>query len=84
MKCFLVQLKYEGPLAAASDCSVLVRVIRYDPRACVLVGAVGGEHQATSQEDIKMYVSAVHTQDKVAKYLRLYTLQVPCRMFHRT
>ena len=74
---FLVQVKYEGPLAAASDCSILVQARRYDSKAGVLVGAVGGVHQVTSAEEVTDYVSTVKAQDKIAKYLRLYTLQVP-------
>lgn len=78
MQHFLVQVKYEiGPLAAVSDCSLLVPAVCYDSRTGVLVGALGGVHQVTSPEEVRDYVSIVQAQGKIAKYIRLYTLQVP-------
>ena len=76
-KRFLFQLQYDGPLAAASDCSVVVPAIRHDPRLGVLVGAIDGEHRVTSIEEIKEYVYSKKVQGDIAKYVRLYTLQVP-------
>ena len=53
MQCILKQVKYNGALAATSDCTVLVSAILYDAQAGVVVGAVGDVQEVTSHDQVK-------------------------------
>ncbi|CAB4419112.1 unnamed protein product [Rhizophagus irregularis] len=76
---FLNSINYDGPIAASSDNTKLEEKLRYSASLGAILGSTFPlqETLISSYSEIDTIVKKIQTNNAIAKYVRVYILQVP-------
>ena len=76
---FLNSINYDGPIAASTDNTKLEEKLRYSASLSAILGSTLPlqETLISSYNEIDTIIKKIQTNNAIAKYVRVYILQVP-------
>lgn len=76
---FLNSINYDGPIAASTDNTKLEEKLRYSANLGAILGSTLPlqETLVSSYNEIDTIIKNIQTNNAIAKYVRVYILQVP-------
>ena len=77
-KRFLDSISYDGPIAAMSDNTKLKPRLRYSLQMECIIGStfLNNETNINTYDDISITINKIKENNAIAKYVRVYILQV--------
>ena len=77
-KRFLDSLHYKGPVVAMTDCTILKSGLQYSTNLGCIVGSTldRNDCKIETYDDIYKKISDIKQRNAIAKYIRVYVLQV--------
>ncbi|CAG8472868.1 12759_t:CDS:10, partial [Racocetra persica] len=82
-KRFLDSIRYDGPIVAMTDNTKLKPYLRYSSRMGCIIGFTFSNHKTNikTYDDISVTINKIKENNAIAKYVRVYILQVPLPKF---
>ncbi|EXX60238.1 hypothetical protein RirG_181750 [Rhizophagus irregularis DAOM 197198w] len=82
-KRFLDSIGYDGPIAAMSDNTKLKPRLRYSLQMGCIIGSTFSVNETSIEtyNDIPLVINKIKENNSIAKYVRVYILQVPLPKF---
>ncbi|CAG8613126.1 17738_t:CDS:2, partial [Racocetra persica] len=82
-KQFLDSIEYDNPIAAITDNIKLKLCLRYSSRIGCIIGFTFSNHETNIKiyDDISVTINKIKENNTIAKYVRVYILQVPLSKF---
>ncbi|PKB97069.1 hypothetical protein RhiirA5_279367 [Rhizophagus irregularis] len=82
-KRLLDSLHYKGPVVAMTDCTILKSGLQYSTNLGCIVGSTldRNDCKIETYDDIYKKISDIKQRNAIAKYVRVYVLQVPLPRF---
>ncbi|POG77253.1 hypothetical protein GLOIN_2v1747656 [Rhizophagus irregularis DAOM 181602=DAOM 197198] len=82
-KRFLDSIGYDGPIAAMSDNTKLKPRLRYSSQMGCIIGSTFSVNETSikTYNDIPLVINKIKENNSIAKYVRVYILQVPLPKF---